>query len=249
MAILCYHSVDPKWSSPLAVTPGEFERHCVWLARRGVVPLEVAVKRSPGSAPVALTFDDGFAELFDHAFPVLVRFGLPATLFVVGRTLTDPPIPVDWVDDPPARPLRTLTSEQVLEMRDVGIAFGSHSASHRDLATLGEEEVVRDLRESRETLEDLLRTPVAFVAYPRGRHNEHVRRAAHRAGFSHGFSLPEHREPTGPYAVPRVGVYRGNGVRTLWLKCRPQYLRLRTSPMYSTVRRVAGRPGPRRSRE
>ena len=159
------------------------------------------MKRSPGSAPVALTFDDGFAELFDHAFPVLVRFGLPATLFVVGRTLTDPPIPVDWVDDPPARPLRTLTSEQVLEMRDVGIAFGSHSASHRDLATLGEEEVVRDLRESRETLEDLLRTPVAFVAYPRGRHNEHVRRAAHRAGFSHGFSLPEHREPTGPYGA------------------------------------------------
>lgn len=123
MTILCYHSVDPAWESPLAVRPEEFEAHCDWLTRhRTVVPLADAATRldRSGRLPSGLaviTFDDGFTGVLDHALPVLRRHGLPATVFLVAQTLTDEGLAADWVRTPPAGPLTTLTRDQVLELR------------------------------------------------------------------------------------------------------------------------------------
>jgi peptidoglycan/xylan/chitin deacetylase (PgdA/CDA1 family) len=250
--ILCYHSVEPAWSSPLAVEPELFHKHCSWLAARGlVVGLAEAVARlSPYGAPrgvTALTFDDGFASVYEHAFPVLVRYGLPATFFVVAGTLAGDGLPVTWVDTPPSWPLRTLSPEQVLEMQEAGFDFGSHSYAHHDLTQLSEKECEQDLRASRELLEDLIRRRVPFLAYPRGRHNELVRRAAERAGFSRAFTLPEAPEPVGPFSIPRAGVFLGNGLWSLRAKSSHWYVRARTSRAYPVLRMVLkGRRPPRR---
>jgi len=247
VSILCYHAVDPNWRSVLSIDPHDFERHCAWLARhRRMIALGEAVSRltAGGRLPArtaALTFDDGFASVFDHALPALLRHGLPATVFVVAQTLTPDATPVDWVDDPPPQGLVTLTLDQVLELQSWGIRIGSHSYRHADLPSLGEEACARDLRASREVLEDLLSRSVPYLAYPRGRHDEAVRRAARRAGFTHAFTLPESREPTGPFAIPRVGVYPRNGTGALRLKTSRWYLPVRTSRPYSTARSLMGR--------
>lgn len=245
MTILCYHSVAPDWTSPLAVDPATFERHCRWLVRhRDVHPLAQAVERlDPSGRPprgtAVLTFDDGFDDLHTHALPVLRRLGLPATVFLVAQTLTPAGQAVDWVDDdPPTEGLHTLTIEQVREMQEAGVDFASHSWSHTDLRELGYDACVRDLRDSRELLETVLGHPVRLLAYPRGLHDDVVRAAAERAGYSYAFTLPEGREPVGRYAVPRVGLYRGNGVAALRVKSTPSYLSLRTAPAYDTARRV-----------
>ena len=241
MTILCYHSVDPAWQSPLAITPADFAAQCAWLARSGRV-VDVATSLSgAGRRAIALTFDDGFAELAEHVFPLLAQHRLPAVVFLVAQTLTEQGQPVDWVDTPPPWPLRTLTVEQVLEAREAGVVFASHSWAHLDLTTLTEQECLEDLRRSRELLEDLLHEPVPWLAYPRGRHAAHVRRAAARAGYSHSFSLPEVREPTGDHAVPRVGVFPGNGTRGLAVKTAPGYLAVRHSPVFPALRRLARR--------
>ena len=248
MTILCYHSVDHDWGSPLSVTPHEFASHLEWLvAHREVVSLADALThldrqwRLPPPY-VSITFDDGFASVYEHALPILRRHGVAATVFVVAETLAPHSRAVDWVDTPPAWPLRTLDVEAVLELHASGIAIGSHSFRHDILPTLDDSDCERDLRESRGVLEALLGEPVPFLAYPRGRHSEAVRRAAERAGYQHAFTLPEAREPQGPFAVPRVGVYPGNGVRSLWMKTRPWYLAARTSAAYPALRRLAGRP-------
>lgn len=253
MTILCYHAVEPGWESPLALHPDEFEAQCRWLARnRTVVPLDVAVERLDrhGRLPrgeVAITFDDGFAGLYEHALPTLRDQGLPATVFVVAQTLTDEGRQVDWVDTPPPWQLATLDVEQLREMETTGVTVASHSFAHHELPGLSPEECVADLRRSREVLEDLFGHPVPFLAYPRGQHDEQVRRAAREAGFSHGFALPESPEPTGPFSVPRVGLYPGNGVRGLRLKLSRWYLPLRTGPLYPVVRQlVKGAPPPSR---
>ena len=94
MAILCYHSVEPEWASPLAVGPDAFRAHCRWLARRrGVVPLEQAVSKLDRSLRLpagitAVTFDDGFASLYTHAYPALAARAIPWTVFLVAETLT-----------------------------------------------------------------------------------------------------------------------------------------------------------------
>lgn len=249
MTILCYHAVQPGWSSPLAVDPSVFARHCRWLARRRtVLPLDEAVQRLNGSGRLprgsaALTFDDGFRDFRTDAWPALARAGLPATVFLVAQTLTAAGQRVDWVDTPPAHELETLDVDDVRELQAEGVRFASHSWSHADLTRLGHDECVRDLRESRELLEDLLRHPVAMLAYPRGRHDERVRSAAERAGYSYAFALPERREPVGRYALPRVGLYHGNGIGTLRVKAARPYLNARTGPAYEVALRV------RRTRE
>jgi peptidoglycan/xylan/chitin deacetylase (PgdA/CDA1 family) len=242
VTILCYHSVDPAWESPLAVRPGEFADHAAWLARRRtVVPLSQAVARLDrrGLLPrgmAALTFDDGFTGVLEHAVPELQRRGLPMTVFLVAQTLTDEGLGAWWVRTPPPWPLTTLTTEEVLHLRALGIDLQSHSWAHQDLPELDEDACEQDLRNSREFLEDLLHAPVPYLAYPRGLHDEKVRRAAARAGYSHGFALPEGPEQVDEYAVPRVGIHRGNGTRTLALKAQRRYLGVRHSRVLSRTR-------------
>jgi len=226
------------------VTPEALAEQCTWLTRhKTVLPLQDAVARldRTGRLPrgtTALTFDDGFASLHEHALPVLQRLRLPWTVFLVAQTLTPGGQRVDWVDTPPDHELATLTLDQVRQMQAAGVSFESHSYSHADLTTLSYDDCVRDLRESRELLEDLLGRPVRLLAYPRGRHNEDVRTAARRAGYSHAFSLPETREPSGPYAVPRVGVHHGNGLAHLRIKSARPYVNLRTGAAYRIGQRA-----------
>jgi peptidoglycan/xylan/chitin deacetylase (PgdA/CDA1 family) len=249
MTIICYHSVQPGWESPLAVEPTDFADQCAWLARhRQVLPLGAAVDRLDRSGRLprgvaALTFDDGFADLYTHALPVLRRNQLPWTVFLVAQTLTEQGQQVDWVDTPPPLPrtLSTLTREQVLEMQEFGVDFQSHSFAHLDLPDLGFDECVADLRDSRELLSDLLGRRVTQLAYPRGRHTEQVRRAAAAAGYDHAFALPEQAEPVGPFSVPRVGIYRGNSLRALRIKTARPYLRLRLHPRYRQATAMARR--------
>jgi peptidoglycan/xylan/chitin deacetylase (PgdA/CDA1 family) len=244
MTILCYHSVDPAWESPLAVRPSEFEAHCRWLARhRRVVPLAEAMARTDGAGRLprrsaVITFDDGFTGVLEHALPVLRRLGLPATVFLVAQTLTDEGLAAHWVRTPPPWPVTMLTREQVLQMQEEGVDFQSHSWAHLDLVDLGYDACVDDLRRSRELLEDVLGKRVSHLAYPRGLHDDDVRRAAETAGYTHAYSLPEQREPSGPFAVPRVGVNRGNGVPVLAAKSARGYLALRNGPLGGVARRV-----------
>lgn len=249
MTILCYHAVQCGWESALAVEPADFARQCAWLSRRRtVLPLDVAMERldRTGRLPAgeaALTFDDGFESLYEQALGTLGRHGLPASVFLVAQTLTQQGQAVDWVDDPAPAPLTTLSRDQVLEMRDVGVDFQSHSYAHLDLTTLDLAECTRDLRDSREFLEDVLSRRVRYLAYPRGRHDARVREAAEAAGYSRAFALPQKAEPLGPYSLPRVGVFRGNSMTTVKTKALRPYLPVRTHRAFPAVQRVVREVG------
>lgn len=248
MTILTYHAIDPGWQAPLSVPPELFARHLAWLHRsRALVPLEDAVPRPGATRPteaIALTFDDAFTSVYDHAMPVLERLRVPATIFLIAKTLDGGHADVDWVDAPPVHPLRVLDRTQVKELQAAGVRFGSHSYSHDDLTTLGYDACVEDLRRSRDVLEELLGEPVTTLAYPRGRHDETVRRAAADAGFTWSFGLAVPERVAGPQAVSRVGVYPGDSPWSLWVKTRGWYGRFRASAPYPWLRRRLERVRP-----
>lgn len=248
MTILTYHAVDPGWIAPLSIPPDRFRRHLEWLAaHRRVVPLEDLLATTgpvPARGVVALTFDDGFSSLIDHAVPVLERLGLPYTVFLVGKMHDGSGASIDWVDRPPVHPLQVLDAPQVRELRSRGATFGSHSHAHVDMTTLGYDACLEDLRTSKEVLEDLLSEPVRTLAYPRGRHDPAVRRAAADAGFAWAFGLAVPPEIVGPQAVPRVGVYPKDTPTSLRLKTEPAYARFRASPVYPWLRRRIERMRP-----
>lgn len=247
LTILCYHAVDPRWQSPMSVHPAALAEQFAWVARRRrVLPLAEGLDRMDrrGRTPrgtAVLTFDDGFGSLYEHLLPLVRRYRLPVTVFLVANTLSANGQDVDWVRKPPKWPLTTLTRDQVLEMQDAGVDFQSHSWAHFDLPALGFEACRLDLVRSRELLEDLLGRPVPFLAYPRGRHDAQVRRAAEAAGYTHALALPETPETPGRYAVPRVGIHGGNDLRTVKVKSNRMYLPLKTSRMYRSIRQKLGR--------
>jgi peptidoglycan/xylan/chitin deacetylase (PgdA/CDA1 family) len=249
VSVLCYHTVDPAWRSGLSMDPRIFRAHGQWLARhRRVVDLDTAISlmdrrgRLPRGVS-CLTFDDGLAGLYEHALPVLRDLRLPATVFVVAGTLSDQQA-VDWIDDPPDHQLVTLSFEQLQDMAESGIAIASHSQTHHVLTELDRDRCEQDLTDSRQVLEELFARPVRHLAYPRGLHDEGVREAARRAGYRQAFALPVGPEPVGPFSLPRVGVYRHDGLSAVRVKSARGYagLRNRLHPdVVRAARRVSGR--------
>jgi peptidoglycan/xylan/chitin deacetylase (PgdA/CDA1 family) len=223
--------------------PGTFDRQMAWLAsHRRVVSLRAATRMmdAHGRLPrgiAAVTFDDGFASVYEHAMPTLLREGLAATIFLVAETLDGEGAPIDWIKDPKA-PRRALSRAKVLELRDAGFEIGSHSYAHHDLTTLLDEEIVADLRRSREVLEGLVEGPVTLLAYPGGSNNERVRKAAGIAGFQNSFAMADTERPGLPHAIPRVGLYRGQGTATLKAKTSPWFWRMRASPVHPLIERL-----------
>jgi peptidoglycan/xylan/chitin deacetylase (PgdA/CDA1 family) len=249
VTVLCYHSIACGWDNAVSVEQADFEKHCALLARRGrVVPLSAVEDRlAAGSAAPrgldVLTFDDGFADFAEVAVPILRKYRLPATMYVVSGSLTEAGVPVNWVtgvapeDAPPL-----LTGEQIRELRAEGFTFGSHSLAHRDLPLLTEAECVADLKDSREKLSELLGEPVTSLAYPYGRHSPHVRSAAEKAGYAFALALPDSAEEPSRFAVDRTGVYRGNGGLRFRIKTSPVFPMVRSAPGYlpatTAVKRV-----------
>jgi peptidoglycan/xylan/chitin deacetylase (PgdA/CDA1 family) len=174
--ILTYHSLDES-GSVISVRPEVFQAQMAFLAgaRVPVVPLS-EVRGTPGA--VAITFDDGFRNFFEHALPVLMQYRLPATVFVVsdycgGRN--------DWPTQPKGAgiPSAELMSwSEVAEISRAGIEIGSHTATHPRMGVLAPAAIEAELRASRDAIEQRTGKPVRTLAYPYGESTSLVRAAA-----------------------------------------------------------------------
>jgi peptidoglycan/xylan/chitin deacetylase (PgdA/CDA1 family) len=184
--ILYYHSIsdDPVRSS---VSPAAFERQIEYLVRGGyrLLSLSEAVRRLAAGAPlpgngVVITLDDGFRDNYEQAFPVLRRYGVPASIFLTVSYIGTDRLPTLTRTDFVPRP---LDWEQVREMHAHGIEFGSHTLTHPMLSSLSPGEVRREVAESKRVIEDRLGIPVRFFCYPRGDFNAGVRTIVREEGY------------------------------------------------------------------
>ncbi len=139
VTILCYHRFGPR-ANTLTVTPAAFEAQMAWLARHGytVIPFARLDAFLDGREPlppkaVLITIDDGYRATHEVAFPILRKYGFPATLFLY----------TDFVGAPDA-----LTWAQMREMTASGIFdVQPHSKSHSNLAVRQADETEARYRE------------------------------------------------------------------------------------------------------
>lgn len=191
--ILMYHSVRPDGNTRrrrvrgVRVTPEKFEAQIRWLAQRNwnFMTLGELVEQIPAipAKTVVITFDDGYADNFRYALPVLRRHAAKATLFLVSRRLRDHP------GEPLLFPRETrdelLDTEEVRKMIASGlIELGSHTLDHCDFAKATREEKIDQLRASREQLEQRFGVPVVSFAYPWGRFVEGDPELVAAAGYT-----------------------------------------------------------------
>lgn len=218
-AILTYHSIDTSGSA-VSVHPKRFRQHLCLLVDRQVpvLPLDDLLAADVERG-VALTFDDGFANFAELAWPALREHGMPATVFVA----------TDWVgrenawDPHDARIPRLPLMEWSTLARLVreGLDVQSHTCSHFHLDVLGEEVLRRELVESRMTIADRLGREVRGLAYPYGTYDARVAAEAQAVGYAYAVTteLRLLEEPrTSPFALPRIDAFylAKPGVMELW---------------------------------
>jgi peptidoglycan/xylan/chitin deacetylase (PgdA/CDA1 family) len=174
-AILTYHSLD-RSGSVISTPPSKFREQMEFLAESGipVVPLD-RVLSQPGS--VALTFDDGFRNLLDHAIPVLDRKRFPAAVFIVGGYCGRNN---NWPSQPQGAPDLPLLDWNELATLPEAITLGAHTMTHPNLNLLPVEECDRELRECQGRMEQRLARPVRWMAYPYGMSSPAVKSIAGR---------------------------------------------------------------------
>jgi len=158
--ILTYHSVGTR-DHDMNVSPEAFEQQMAWLAENQLArPLSDAVEGKPG---VAVTFDDGYRDNLIEAAPILDRYRIPATFFVVpGRVGA-------FLDhDRPTADARLMSWADIHQLEKRGFDIGAHTLSHRRLATLDRAEQVHEIIEGGRLLEKNLGHRVLSFAYPFG---------------------------------------------------------------------------------
>ena len=162
--ILIYHHVAPQLPGDGrdfdTVTTEALAAQLKWLQETGHGSITVAELFNAfyydlplPPKPVVLIFDDGYADVYEHAFPLLRERGFGATVAAITRFMDGSGY---------------LTWDQAREMSALGIEFISHTATHANLAGLSADDARKELSESRRVLEERLSRPMQFFVYPYG---------------------------------------------------------------------------------
>ena len=222
LTILMYHMISEPRSEKerrYACQPARFANHMRFLRKRSfnVVSLEAVGKylHSKETIPersVVITFDDGFRNNYENAFPILREFDFPATAFIVsglvGKTNS-------WMTAEGYPERHLMGRREIEEMKKNGITIGSHTINHCRLSALGCEGAKNEIESSKKSLEDMLGTAINHFAYPYGDMNQSIVSMVEEAGYHTGCSTRSgfNSERANPFALRRIEVY---GTDTLW---------------------------------
>ncbi len=173
-------------------------------------------KKVMNNTGIAVTFDDGFEDFHQNAFPVLKQFDIPATLFMISERVGDTnDNDLTHRHDSPKRIL--LTQEQLLEVSQSGILIGSHTRTHPKLNEISadKENLNDELLHSRQVLENQLNKTVEHFAYPYGLLNDDVVNMVKQTGYRTACSTRSgfNRLEIDPFLLRRIEVF---GSDNLW---------------------------------
>jgi peptidoglycan/xylan/chitin deacetylase (PgdA/CDA1 family)/glycosyltransferase involved in cell wall biosynthesis len=168
--------------------------------------------------PLILTFDDGYEDFYREVFPKVSPMGLKPLVFVVVDQIGGVNL---WDQAYGVRPQRLLTLNQIREMHRHGVQFGSHSLTHPSLPQLSDNELRREVADSKSRLEDLLGSEVTSFAYPYGDVDARVRAAVAEAGYRFAFTVnPGRNLWDDRFALKRIEVSEQDSALSMGMKLR-----------------------------
>ena len=203
-AILLYHHVSSSTPASTSISPEAFKSHMEYLdAHHTVVSLQDVVSAIQHNTAlpekaVAITFDDGYANILHNAHPILADLGFPYTVFINPDEIGVGP--------------RQLTWEQVIAMHNDGVVFANHTLDHLHMLNgeqeMGEhvwlEKVWQNVESAEKKIEDKLDINLKYLAYPFGEYNTALANKLKAEGY---IGLGQHSGAVGPtsdmQALPR----------------------------------------------
>jgi peptidoglycan/xylan/chitin deacetylase (PgdA/CDA1 family) len=195
--ILLYHRVGIG-EREIDVSLEQFEDHMAMLAEGKEA--RTLGECLAGSGGVVVTFDDGLADFHEKALPVLVRYRIPAVLYLATGLVESGPDALSWL--------------QLKEAVQTGfVAIGGHTHRHADLSRATEEEAEREVVRCKAVIEDRLAVPCQHFAYPWAVGSPQAERAIRRhfdTASLHAWRI-NRRDRTDRYRLGRTPILRNDG--------------------------------------
>ena len=199
--VLMYHSIDPTNGAGhdiYTISKVKFTQHVKHLASQNdqhksrVVPLA-----SPELEGVSITFDDGYSDTLTVAAKLLCANDLPFSVFVTAQNII-------------SGDSKYLDKNQLIELsRMPNVTIGSHGYSHLRLADLSNEQIQKELQQSKELLEDLTEKTIDTMSYPHGSYTAEVLTIAAELGykFAATSNWGAYKAGSNPLEIPRIDVW------------------------------------------
>jgi len=202
--VITYHRVRDDDTEPdISVSTENFKRQIAYLKDRfNVISLKEVVghigKESDMSRDnIAITFDDGYKDIFLNAYPILQQYKFPATIFLISSLIG-------------ARE-NILNIDELKIMKDKGIDFGSHTDTHKMLTEVDIDTAADEISHSKEELENVIDNKIYFFAYPKGKRdyfNERIKTQIMQSGYKAAFTTENDRIRNGDdlFELKRIGI-------------------------------------------
>jgi peptidoglycan/xylan/chitin deacetylase (PgdA/CDA1 family) len=218
--VLNYHKIDNKDIS-LSVLPEDFDQQMKYLSDNGyhtITPddlyASLAGEKELPEKPVLITFDDGYEDNYQNAYPILKKYDMKATIFVISGFLDVYPNYLTW--------------DQAREMDQNGINIESHTVDHKSMTDLTDDELRAELVDSKKKIEKELGHEIHFMAYPTGTYNLHIASLVKDAGYQAAFTIKYGNvdKNSNIYALERVPVFHTKDTNKSFLE------RIRYTPIF-----------------
>ncbi|WP_144393665.1 polysaccharide deacetylase family protein [Pleionea sediminis] len=201
LTILLYHHISEETPRSTSTKPEEFEAHLKYLKENNfhVLNLENAIKRLFNGEPlppkaIAITFDDGYASIFNEAWPLLKRYQMPFTIFIA----TEP------VDNQYSS---MMTWQQLNTLKEANVSIANHTRTHPHLLGLSLKEAQEEITYADMQIKKALNIQSNLFAYPYGEYNLPL---SNTLQTNRLFGFAQYSGPatalSSPQAIPRFSV-------------------------------------------
>jgi len=178
--ILLYHNIDSSSKHNFEKQMQFIKEHMQTISLNELIDCLVKKKLFPPKS-IVITLDDGYENFYHYAYPILKKYQFPATIFLVTGYIDT--AKNFWWDNS-----SILSWSQIKEMAKNNIDFGSHSINHYNLTTLSDKDIEKELKSSKEKIEQELNKPVRGFCYPFGKkehYNQKIKELVIKAGYQY----------------------------------------------------------------
>jgi peptidoglycan/xylan/chitin deacetylase (PgdA/CDA1 family) len=200
--VLTYHRITDTPQDNISTSRDQFARQISYLIEGyEVTSLDILIKKTRYTCNlqkdiISITFDDGYADVYDNAFPTLRSQNLPATIFLIS----------DYIGRS-----GMLCDNKIQEMAATNFSIGSHTRSHVILSNIDEEALCSEILTSRDKLSTTFDRDIKYFAYPQGKtshFNNRVLQYVQDSGYSSAFTMVNGTvtNTSDPFQIPRIGI-------------------------------------------